>query len=145
MAGYDEWTLDVFCDEARLAATLRETAIQIPPAASAVVRRRLAAEEQERAARQIRRRMNQLPDEILDAIEPHVHEVVEKPVPGRPCDARGARVSRLAVLVARGREDAFRAALRSVSERLAREGASLELCVAPYPGSHVTLTAGVAA
>jgi Gas vesicle synthesis protein GvpL/GvpF len=127
MAGGSEWTIELFCDERRLAATLQETAIQIHHAASPSLWSMLAKQEQQRAARRTARRMNQLPDEILDAIEPHVLEVVEKPVLGRRCDERGARVSRLSVLVPHGSEDAFRAALLSLGERFAREGATITL------------------
>ena len=127
MAGGSEWTIELFCDEVRLAATLPETAIQIHHAASASLWYRLAKQLQARAARQVERRMTELPDEILDAIEPHVLEVVERPVLPGARDARRARVSRLTALVPRGSEGAFRAALLSLGERLAREGATLEV------------------
>jgi hypothetical protein len=136
VGGCGEWFIELFCDEARLAATLPETAIQLHHAASATLWHRVAKQQQAHAARRIARRMNELPDEILDAIEPHVLEVVEKPVLGRRCDRRGARVSRLSVLVPRGSEDAFSAALLSLGERLAREGATIVLhAAAPSCGA----------
>jgi hypothetical protein len=122
-----EWNVEVFCNEGRLAAALAAPSIELPGAAAAALGHIVAKQQQEDTARRVTQRMNELPDAIVDAIEPHVLKVVEKPVLGARPDRRGACVARLSVLVRRGREHVFHAVMRELGWQLVREGACFDM------------------
>lgn len=131
-----EWGLKLFCDERLLAAQIAAEAAADDEEVATVSPGRayiLAKQREARAAAQATERVDEIIDEVLDALEPHLVEAVERATGKAPTETGTAEMN-LAVLLARGGEDAFRAAVEAEAERLAPSGCRFELSGpwAPY-------------
>lgn len=136
LADCREWGLKLFCDERRLAESLAAEAAgdesedpSVSPGRAYV----LAKQREARAVARARERADEIVDEVLDALEPHHVEAIERAIGQAPVDGATAEMN-LAVLLTRGGEGAFRAAVEAEAERLAPEGCRFELSGpwAPY-------------
>ena len=137
LAGCREWGLKVFCDERRLAGELAARAAEavldddtLSPAAAYIQ----AKQREAQAIAGATERVDEAIDEILDALEPLVVEAVEKAVTAQAEKDGATQAINLAVLLARGGEEAFQAAVESEARRLVGEGFRFELSGpwAPY-------------
>jgi hypothetical protein len=134
LTGCREWGLKLFCDERRLAANLlAETDESGDPSLSPGRAYVLAKQREARATERAAERVDEIVDEVVDALEPHLVDVVERAAVQAPPDGTTAAMN-LAVLLTRGGEEAFRAAVEAEAERLALEGCRFELSGpwAPY-------------
>ncbi len=131
--GCREWGLKLFCDERILAARLGAEAEDEDPPASPGLAYVHAKQREARAAARATARVDEIVDEVLDALEPCVVEAVER-VGGAAPEGGEAAEMNLAILLKRGGEDAFHAAVEAEAERLAPEGCRFELSGpwAPY-------------
>ena len=137
LAGCREWGLKVYCDERRLAAELAVRASEAEIDAPALSPGRayvLAKQREARASEQASERVDQAVDEILDALEPVIAEAVERPLGARAKTDGATQALNLAVLLARGSEEAFQAVVEAEARRLGPEGFCFELSGpwAPY-------------
>jgi hypothetical protein len=127
VSGCKEWSIELYCNNRRLLACVTpevtpEEPARVNPAHAYAVEKQTQA----RAVVRATRRIDAVVDEVVNELSAHAAEIIELPTPGARDPRRGTLEKKLAALLARSRDEVFRAAVRRLHERLAPEGFSLE-------------------
>jgi hypothetical protein len=129
VAGCWEWGLKLSCDERRLRALLEATHPDLlarPVGATPGLSFLLEKKREARALELTAERIDEVADLVLDVISPAAEEIQVKPLPtnSTPGDLLALR---LAALVERGGEEAFRAAISDAADEFGPEGFSFQV------------------
>ena len=139
LQGRQEWGLKIFCDEARLRATIgaANSEVQTLDAAATPAgpgqRYILGKKREARCAEVASARIDDVVDEIIGFLEPLPIETRFKPpLSGRATGRGETMVLNLAVLVGAVALDAFHAAVEDLASRFAHDGFAFEVS-GPWP------------